>query len=811
MAPLVALLLALAPGASAQDDCSAASAVTLGQAVPFDTAGMTASPIQWSPWCGTVIRQDVWFSFQAPTSGTYLASACGSRDSSVELFAGTCAALERISCDRNRCRYDDPFTRGGKVYFRAGAGEIILARVGPTTSGVGDTWGNFTVTNYAAPAFDDCSTPMVLQEGASVFVEPFLATMDGPVPTCGSPYGSDVWFEFTPATSGVFEASTCGMLGGTMGSTSIGLYTGSCGVLTELGCRTSNCPSGTETIYSFTGTAGTRYLLRLVGSFSLLEGPFTLDRVGGNPADDCGNASTAPAPGSFQTVSLSGSTLSPEPWSCANSVTGDVWLRFVAQESALHQFYIFETNSGISPDLMVEVREGPCGSGQVLGCDVGSGIADIPSVTTFITAGTESFIRLGSDGPQSLDVTLRIVAGPENDRCEDATQLTEEVWTTFQTREPAQTASWMCGANFGGDLWFKVTPSQSRPYEIVVCEEFNQTDKVEVYQGSCGGLQFIGCTSDNLACFDDPLSFNAVAGTEYYIRVNGPNYDATAEILVSRGAPPINDECGGAIPLVPGDSPWTLGFSTYSASIPATCGQPGNQDVWFSYDSPRDSRVAISLCGRNASIASVYEGSCGALRFVECTPFDSNGVCSPGSPGPSFTFNAAIGQRYYLRIDGAADQRDVLTLIEAPSGPVGTPFCSASPNSTGQSSNLDAFGSPQVNVFGLSLEVSALPADVTCMVIVSQDQGFTPNAGGSAGNLCLGGSIGRYNRPGELFATNALGEANFIANRNAEINVPGNFGPLMAGDTWHFQVWHRDVVTGAATSNFTNGLTVLFL
>ena len=40
---------------------------------------------------------------------------------------------------------------------------------------------------------------------------------------------------------------------------------------------------------------------------------------------------------------------------------------------------------------------------------------------------------------------------------------------------------------------------------------------------------------------------------------------------------------------------------------------------------------------------------------------------------------------------------------------------------------------------------------------------------------------------------------------------PGGFAAVMAGETWHFQAWHRDAVGGSATSNFTNGLQVQFV
>jgi hypothetical protein len=39
---------------------------------------------------------------------------------------------------------------------------------------------------------------------------------------------------------------------------------------------------------------------------------------------------------------------------------------------------------------------------------------------------------------------------------------------------------------------------------------------------------------------------------------------------------------------------------------------------------------------------------------------------------------------------------------------------------------------------------------------------------------------------------------------------PNGTVPVMAGETWSFQCWHRDVAGGAATSNFSEGVSLTF-
>ena len=82
------------------------------------------------------------------------------------------------------------------------------------------------------------------------------------------------------------------------------------------------------------------------------------------------------------------------------------------------------------------------------------------------------------------------------------------------------------------------------------------------------------------------------------------------------------------------------------------------------------------------------------------------------------------------------------------------------------------------------------------------------NPGGSAGNICLGGSVGRA-VGGAILNTGATGSITAVANLTA---MPQPTGPVAvaAGETWSFQAWHRDAVGGMTTSNFTNGLEITF-
>jgi len=85
--------------------------------------------------------------------------------------------------------------------------------------------------------------------------------------------------------------------------------------------------------------------------------------------------------------------------------------------------------------------------------------------------------------------------------------------------------------------------------------------------------------------------------------------------------------------------------------------------------------------------------------------------------------------------------------------------------------------------------------------------GITPP--GSAGVLCLGGAIGRYSG-----SIQNSGPSGAFALNISPLVLSQPTGPVaaVAGQTWYFQAWHRDVTPGGApTSNFTNAVALPFL
>ena len=138
---------------------------------------------------------------------------------------------------------------------------------------------------------------------------------------------------------------------------------------------------------------------------------------------------------------------------------------------------------------------------------------------------------------------------------------------------------------------------------------------------------------------------------------------------------------------------------------------------------------------------------------------------------------------------------------------IGAPYCDGNPNSTGNVGVITAFGSNVVSSNNLSLLGVSLPSNVNGYFVVSPNQAFIMNPAGSQGNLCVGASTGRY--------IDQIGNSGIFGEILVNIDVtaiPQPLGPISIapGDTLNFQLWHRDSVGGAATSNFTRGYSVTF-
>jgi len=162
----------------------------------------------------------------------------------------------------------------------------------------------------------------------------------------------------------------------------------------------------------------------------------------------------------------------------------------------------------------------------------------------------------------------------------------------------------------------------------------------------------------------------------------------------------------------------------------------------------------------------------------------------------------------------AGAQRDVRAALHLAS-PVNTcaaqyTFCTSGPNGSNPNRGSFMFATGDLSVTGakaLRAEGMTTNAFGYFLCSLNAQSGISPP--GSAGSLCLGGSIGRYSN--QILNTGPLGQFQLVINPQA-LSQPTGPVAAAAGQTWYFQAWHRDFPPGggAPTSNFTNAVGIPF-
>jgi hypothetical protein len=265
---VAALLFALlnVPEALAQPANDDFDSATVISALPFtdsiSTADATAAADD--PSC-TGNTFSVWYSF-TPTRDTPIRADTAGSDYATALgvYTGSRGALSEVACE--------PF--GGQVAFTASASTTYFFMVAGAFGGPG---GNLVFRVNPPPPNDDFDSPTVAP--ALPFTDSEFtggATTAADDPSCAGNEHT-VWYSFTPTRDMPIRADTAG----SDYTTSLGVYTGSRGALSEVACQSSPAR------VIFSATADTTYFFMVAGVpggtlvFNVTEGPPPNDEIGG--------------------------------------------------------------------------------------------------------------------------------------------------------------------------------------------------------------------------------------------------------------------------------------------------------------------------------------------------------------------------------------------------------------------------------------------------------------------------------------------------------------------------------------------------
>ncbi|QDV09213.1 hypothetical protein Poly30_47700 [Planctomycetes bacterium Poly30] len=369
------------------------------------------------------------------------------------------------------------------------------------------------------------------------------------------------------------------------------------------------------------------------------------------------------------------------------------------------------------------------------------------------------------------------------------------------------------------DVWFQWTAGASGPHILSMCNGFTSGDtKVAVYDGSCAG-NIIACNDDSSCGLVSEVDFNATMGGVYFIRVGNFGVTGTAigDFTVNLDTPILNPNNGHFYKLYSAQLGWN--DAKLAAEGVIWNGNPGHlvtiQDQaeldWI-LNNIAPSRPWIGL-SQNLS-APGYSEPAGGFEWVTGEPFTFMNFAA-GEPND---ISASGGPENFVEMFGNGEWNDAEEfhtftnqyLVEWDGlGGFGTNYCTANANSTGQPGSMSAAGSLTVSDNDLTLTASGLPNFAFGFFITSQTEGFVMNPGGSSGNLCLLGAIGRFVGPGQIQNSGSNGEIDLTVNLNM-VPTPTGFVSVLPSETRSFQLWHRDSSGGTPTSNFTDGLRLTF-
>ncbi|MEL6715274.1 MAG: hypothetical protein AAFP86_15955, partial [Planctomycetota bacterium] len=170
-----------------------------------------------------------------------------------------------------------------------------------------------------------------------------------------------------------------------------------------------------------------------------------------------------------------------------------------------------------------------------------------------------------------------------------------------------------------------------------------------------------------------------------------------------------------------------------------------------------------------------------------------------GSQLCALSYDTLSGANDFATVVGLApDSVDLVSVCDA-----------AAPNSTGSTGRITMRGDGVAAYDDVVLFADRLPPGQTTLFLSSRQLAPTPLLQLGQGTLCLGGTVNRFIRPGEFRPANRLGETwlRLVLPNTPEGSVTT---PVLAGETWHYQAWHPDVVGGAQTTNLTNAVAVTY-
>ena len=608
------------------------------------TVGATREPGEPRHWQAEDGGASVWFRWTAPVAGHVTFGIHSSSE-----VAGLDAALYRGSAltGLELLDSDESFFEDTYVSSRVAAGETVHVAV----EGPRETTADFRFDWISTPTNDAFAAAIPIS-GASGTVTDTLdaATREQLEPRHGT---ASIWYRWTAPSSGPVTFDACGSAGSWA---SLAVYTGvALGSLNLVAQDGTTCDRG-EKIF-FTARAGTTYHVAALGSGVGLRidwayGQPALTLVHDNLADPRGFGRDG---GVDHALNVGATKEAGEPSHAGNAGGKSVWYRFEAIDPG--EMTLETTGSGF--DTLLAAYRMPknvpvtMANLQLLAAndDAAGGIS---SRVTFRTEPNELYyFAIDGKGGESGSYIVRgrFHEVPGNDNFpfgitlggRSGTITADSTVATRQTNEPSH-----AGSTGGKSIWYRWTSHEAGP--MVFDTSGSSFDTVlAAYTGSqLASLTPVAGNDDDGGRQTSRIAFNAAAGTDYWIAVDGKGGAGGDVVLNLGGGNPPNDYFVNAqtISGVSGTISGTTVGATREQGEECCVGSPS---VWYRWTAPASQAAIFDTRGTSVAYDSrlyVYLGN--TMGALETVAEDDNSAPNRAS---RVTFLAVAGRTYRVKVE----------------------------------------------------------------------------------------------------------------------------------------------------------------
>ncbi len=661
------------------DDCANATPLTVGSDLSCSdpVSGTTTFSSQSLAGCLGTANDDVWYSFVATgTIHSIIVNNTGGNSDIVTQVFDACGGNSLVCQDTP----NSPTTVTGLT-----AGETYYFRIytWSSTASVSTSFDVCVGTPPPPPTNDTCEGALTLNESvdsscANAVSGTTVDAFGSASGTC-SATGKDVWYTFTPLTTGNYNFTVSEVTDYGFSSTYVTLYSGDCGETTQIG---TSCT--TTSISNVALTASTTYYVVVRTTSATTGVDFNLCAYPTPPPpanDSCADALTlTESADSSCENAVSGTTVSATPSAAGTcSATGkDVWYTFTPLTTADYNFSVSEVTDYGSSSTYVTLYSGDCGDTT----QIGTSCTTTSIINVALTASTTYYVVVRTTST-TAGVDFNLCAyptppPPANDTCAGALPLTESADNSCDnavsgtTVDAFPSASGTCSTT-GKDVWYTFTPSQTTDYIFGVTEtqDFGSSSTyMQVYSGSCGETTQVGT-----GCFSSSTTLALTAATQYYVVVRstsstaGVNFDLCA---YPAPPPPANDDLCDATPLTmntnsTGGAYYNNSSTLETSEVGGSCwflSNPPSNSVWFSFVAPASGEVRITTVYDDGTLVdtqlALYSlgGVCSdltTLTQLACDEDDDDNVDPDAGLRSLLDFSSlTAGQTYYVQVDGYA-------------------------------------------------------------------------------------------------------------------------------------------------------------